>query len=137
VASTAALIPVCARCAAIALATPEDLLHALEARNDLFPERRKHDVATEASLELYGVAGGGGRGREEIVDSFIVDLKVGTTEEVFAGGSAADEGENVLHGARDDAGLVVVAAECEGLARGGLAVGKDDGIEAFHGGLHV
>ena len=43
------------------------------------------------------------------MDTFVVDFEVGTTQEVFTCGCAADVGEDVFHRAGDNTRLVLVS----------------------------
>lgn len=90
----AALVPIRARRAAIALPALEDLFDALEAGDDFFAQRGEDAVPDY--LDGLG-RGGGGWGSEEVVDGFVVDLEVGTSQEVFTRGCSTDVGEDVFH----------------------------------------
>jgi hypothetical protein len=91
----AALVPIRACRAPIALPALQHLLDALEARDDFLAQWGEDAVADY----LDGLGGGGGApwGREEVVDCFVVDLEVGAAQEVFACGCSADVGEDVFH----------------------------------------
>lgn len=88
------------------------------------------------------------------MDILIVDFKVRTPEEVFAGGCASDVSKNVLHSTRNDTGLVLITTlhhdlstsgdsggrdthQSERLARGCLTIGEDDSVVSVHGSTDV
>lgn len=106
--AAAALVPVRAGRAPVALAAMQHFAHRLQARDDLLAERRENHVIARA-LDLHRLRDGGGRRREEVVDSLVVDFEVRAPQEVLARRRAPDAREDVLHRARDDTWLVFVA----------------------------
>lgn len=108
-----------------------------EADDDLLAERHEHDVAAGAAVELHGREGGGGWRGEEVVDGLVVDLEVRAAQEELTVGRRGGVREDVAQRARDDAGLGGVTRGREDLARAGLPVGEDDGVEAVYEGVHV
>lgn len=47
-------------------------------------------------------------GGEEIMDSFVIDFKVGATQEVLSGRGATNKGEDVFHGAGNDTRFIFI-----------------------------
>lgn len=137
-AATAALVPVRARRPPVAIPALQHLPNALQARHDLLAQGRQHHIIARA-LERHRVRQRerGRRRREEVEYLLVVDLQVRAPQEVLPRRGAPDEGEHVLHRARDDARLGVAPAQRERLARGGLAVREDDGVVPVHGGGDV
>lgn len=134
---TTPVIPVRTRRPPVPLPTLQHLLDAFQTDDHFLAERGKYNITTTPTLDLHRVGGGHGGWRQQVVDILVVDFEIRAPEEILPRGRAFDKRKHVLHGAGDDAGLVVVAAEGEGFARGGLSVGEDDGIEAVHGGVHM
>ena len=110
------LVPIHACCPSIPLTPPKDLLHTLQTRDDLLPERRKHNVTAHTTLQLHGVACRGRGQCKKVVDGFVVYLGIRVAQEVFAREHATDECKDVFHGAGNDTGLVGSAVESEGLS---------------------
>lgn len=135
--TTGALVPVCAGCASVALASSHDLLDALQARHDLFPQGSEDHVPSGPTLDLNRICFGHHWRREKVDNGFVVYFKITASQKIFSFRGPFYETEDISHGARDDARFRIVSGKSKRLSRSRLSICEDDSVVTLHGRLDM
>lgn len=148
VTSTAPFVPIRARRPTITLTTQKHLAYALQAGHDLLTEGREYNIRT-GPLYLHRLRDARGRWCKEVMDCLVVNFQIRAAQQIFACRRPPDVCEDIFHGARDDAWLILIAGlrivscieqyvrrirahKCERLSTGSLAICKDDSVVTIH-----
>ena len=102
--TTTSLVPIGAGCTSVSFSSRENFLYTLET-GYYFLAHGGEDYVGAGSVDLNGLCCACGGRREEVVDGFVVDFEVGTSEEIFASGCSANVGEYIFHSAWYDTWL--------------------------------